>query len=230
MTTFLYELSAENPEIKFSPHCWKAHLALVYKGIEFESIPVSFGQIKEKLSFVDYSLLPVLKGGDVVITDSWNIANYLEETYPDTPSLFSNESSKALAESINGWCDTTAASCIRPLNWMAIYQRISKKDQQYFRESREAKVGMTLEEFTANPERSLVALDEALNRLREILKKSAYIGGNQLSYADLCLMATFMWLDCVRDIQFLEKSDSIYHWYHRMLEKFPVAQQAISNK
>jgi glutathione S-transferase len=228
MTITLYELSAENPKIKFSPHCWKAHLALSHKNINFESEPVSFGKIKEVLFFVDYSLLPVLKDGDEIITDSWNIAEYLEASSPQSPSLFHDEVGKALAESINNWCNTVLANCIRPINWMHIYNLISEEDKIYFRQTREARIGMTLEEYTDDPEQKIANLGEALDKIREVLAVQKFLGGVKLSYADICLLATLMWLACVSDIEFLNKNDIVYDWYVRMLKEFPVAEKAVN--
>ena len=35
--------------------------------------------------------VPVLLDGETAVVDSWTIANYLEDTYPDRPSLFGGE-------------------------------------------------------------------------------------------------------------------------------------------
>jgi glutathione S-transferase len=40
--------------------------------------------------------VPVLVDGDRWIADSWTIANYLEDTFPDSPSLFGGASGRDL--------------------------------------------------------------------------------------------------------------------------------------
>ena len=54
--------------------------------------------------------------------------------------------------------------------------------------------------------------------VRVIFNSQPYIGGEQPDYQDICLLATFLWLAIVSDIEFLDKSDVVYHWYQRVIE------------
>ena len=47
----------------------------------------------------------MLIDGERTVSDSWTIASYLEETYPDRPSLFGGATGKALARFVNNWAD-----------------------------------------------------------------------------------------------------------------------------
>ena len=44
------------------------------------------------------------------VNDSWTIANYLEDTYPDRPSLFGGNGGRAAARFVNAWADNVLES------------------------------------------------------------------------------------------------------------------------
>ena len=92
MTIKLYELAADNADIRFSPHCWKTRLALAHKGLDVERIPWRFTD-KDAIAFSGQGKVPVLLDGETSVHDSWTIACYLEDTYPDLPTLFGGLSS-----------------------------------------------------------------------------------------------------------------------------------------
>lgn len=228
MQRILFELAGKDTSQRFSPHCWKSHLALNHKGIHFDSQPVQYHQYSEKLNFTDYSLLPVLKDGEKVITDSWDIACYLEEHYPGEP-LFNNESEKQAAKSMNQYCDTTLAKLIRPLVLMDIFQLIADEDKAYFRESREKKLDMTLEQFSANASESLIQLKKELSNIEKTLERQPFLGGEAPRYTDICLLSMFMWVACVNDTPFLKDNNHLKKWYQCMLKKYPDAEQAVNH-
>ena len=86
MTLRLYDLAGADAERRFSPYCWRFRLALAHKGLPVETIPWRFTE-KEVIAPSGQIFVPVLVDGDRWISDSWTIANYLEDTYPDTPSF-----------------------------------------------------------------------------------------------------------------------------------------------
>ena len=229
MAITLYELAGSDPQRRFSPHCWKAHLALNHKHLDFTTVPVCYHQIRTILAFADYSLLPVLTDGDRVITDSWNIADYLEQEYPQHP-LFGDAASKALAESINHWCDTQLAPLIRPLILLDIHQLLAEEDQGYFRQSREARLGQTLEVVVATAPQALAGFREELQRVRELLSLQPFLSGAAPGYADICLFGMCLWIATVNsEITFLDPEDQLLvTWYQRLLATYPDAQQAIT--
>jgi glutathione S-transferase len=84
----LYELVSRDHKNGFSPFVWRIKMALAHKGLEYELVPLHFTEIEDALGFASSKTVPVLVDGDNVISDSFKIACYLEETYPDRPSLF----------------------------------------------------------------------------------------------------------------------------------------------
>ena len=61
-------------------------MALAHRGLDVECIPWRFTQ-KDKIKFSGKESVPVLIDGKKTVSDSWEIAKYLENEYPHSPSL-----------------------------------------------------------------------------------------------------------------------------------------------
>src|SRR4028119_1499083 len=100
----LYDLAGASDNCRFSPFCWRVKMALRHKGLQVEEIPWRFTE-KDIIAFSGQKLVPVLVDGDKIITDSWEIARYLEAAYPDSPSLVGGVVGEAEALFIKFWCE-----------------------------------------------------------------------------------------------------------------------------
>jgi glutathione S-transferase len=89
--------------------------------------------------------VPVLVNGDRWIAGSWIIANYLEDTFPDSPSLFGGASGRDLTRYYSSLADSLGAA-IFPFVAFNIWQHVADKDREYFRASREKRVGKSRKE------------------------------------------------------------------------------------
>ncbi len=87
MAITMYDLAGVEADRRFSPFCWRAKMALAHKGLAVETVPWRFTE-KDKLPQPNAGRVPVIRDGDRVVHDSTAIADYLEERYPDRPSLF----------------------------------------------------------------------------------------------------------------------------------------------
>ena len=76
MTIQIYELCGANPERLFSPHCWKVRMAVAHKGLEWETIPTPFTKVAT-IEGGDARRIPVIRDGDTVVEESYQIARYL---------------------------------------------------------------------------------------------------------------------------------------------------------
>jgi glutathione S-transferase len=219
MTITLYELAGADRSLRFAPHCWKSKLALVHKKLNYKTEPVWFTE-KEKFAVSEQPLLPVITDGDQVVSDSWAIAEYLEANYPDAPSLFANDDAKAKAESFHQWASTSLSKHIPGILILDLYNIIADQDKDYFRSSREERIGTTLEEFAATPEKHIKGLQTELADVRAVLATQNYLGGDKPDYSDICLLGTFLWIATSGTTDFLEKDDVVYAWYQRMLSDY----------
>src|SRR5438105_2938080 len=139
----LHELAAADPDVRFSPHCWKTRMALAHKGLDAERLPVRFSD-KERIAFSGQGLVPVLVDDAETVSDSWRIALHLEARYPERPTLFGGDAAVPLARFVNAWADSTLVPALIRILLLDIHASIADQDRAYFRSSREKRVGMTL--------------------------------------------------------------------------------------
>jgi glutathione S-transferase len=139
MGLLLYDLAGAESERRFSPYCWRTKLALMHKDLSFDTIPWRFSE-KDAIAFSGQGRVPVLRDGDKVVSDSWTIANYLEDAYPDRPSLFRGDGGRAVTRFVNAWADGILVIGILRLVITDIFAHLDEKDRGYFRESREQRL------------------------------------------------------------------------------------------
>src|SRR5215510_13642714 len=90
-----------------SPFCWRAKFALAHKGLDWKEVPIGFGE-KDKIAFSGQQLVPVLVDharADKAVPDSWDIALYLDEAYPER-KLFASDEARTFARFVQNWTNT----------------------------------------------------------------------------------------------------------------------------
>ena len=153
-------------------------MALAHKGLAFERVPVPFTDVPTVEGSVSKTV-PVIRDGDRVVADSFDIALYLDETYPDRPTLFGGPGGagdgalhRALVAGhdpslsrLGGtrWTFTTA--------WRRPTRPISGR-------AAKARFGKRLEEVPAAREAGLDAFRASLAPLRSMLGYQPFIGGD----------------------------------------------------
>ncbi|MGK7945694.1 MAG: glutathione S-transferase family protein [Microcystaceae cyanobacterium] len=93
-------------QFELSQYSEKIRLILDYKGLDYRKIEVTpgVGQV-EVFRLSGQRQVPVLKDGETVITDSTEIAFYLERKYPENPILPSDPLLKGQCLMIEAWAD-----------------------------------------------------------------------------------------------------------------------------
>ncbi|MBS7698859.1 glutathione S-transferase family protein [Chelatococcus sp. YT9] len=215
-TLKLYELAGADEAVRFSPHCWKIRMALAHKGLGAERVAWRFTE-KDVIAFSGQGLVPVLVDGEAVVSDSWRIAEYLEERFPH-PSLFGGDTGRAVARFVNSWADGTLVPAIAKVITLDIHGGIAAKDRDYFRLSREKRFGMSLEAFTADIAAALRGLRQALGPLRFTLRQQPFICGAAPAYADYCVFGMMMWARCISPVELLDPDDPVFSWRDRLLQ------------
>lgn len=219
MSIVLYELAGADPALRFSPHCWKARMALAHKGLDAERRPWRFHD-KEVIAFSGQGSVPVLVDDGETVCDSWRIALYLESRYPDAPALFAGDGAVALAGFVNAWADGALLPAIVRIILLDIYNCLDPADRSYFRTSREKRFGQSLETFVADRPAHLAALGQVLTPLRQALKGQDYLCGAAPAYADYCVFGMFMWARCTSPVVLLDEDDPVFFWRERLLDAF----------
>jgi len=217
VTITLYELCGREDR-RFSPYCWRTRLALAHKGLDYETVPIRFCD-KNLIAFSDQDRVPVIRDGDGVVNDSWSIACYLEDSYPERPSLFGGEAAKAMTRFFNAWTDNEINFKAVPLVVRDVYEQVDDADRDYFMESREQRFGMSLDTLHATRDDKRPALQAAFAPARAIVRDRAFFGGDAPVYADYILMGTLQWLRLISGYRFLEPDDPIMAWRARMFDR-----------
>jgi glutathione S-transferase len=219
MNLKLFELVGTDVARPFSPYCWRTRMALAHKGLAADSIPWRFTE-KEAIAPHGSEKVPVLLHGEKPVVDSWAIANYLEDAFPDSPSLFGGEGGRAVMRMLNWWGDIAIVGGLFPLIVADIPAHLGAVDADYFRASREARLGKPLEEVASLRDNGVVNFRKSLDPLRLTLKAQAYLGGAAPNYADYIVFGGFQWARVVSPFRLLEADDPIYAWRERLFDAF----------
>jgi glutathione S-transferase len=213
----LYELAGADPNRLFSPYCWRVRYALAAKGLRAETIPWRFAQ-KDAIAPHGSDKVPVLLDGGRAVVESFAIAEYLEDTYPDGPSLFGGAPGRALARFVNGWADSVVIPGIARLIVADIAAVLDPGDIPYFRASREKRFGMALEAVQADRDKAVIGFRRDLYPLRNALRTQPFLSGEAPLQADAIVFGCFQWARCTSPFALLEKDDPVEAWRQRMLD------------
>ncbi len=214
----MHDLAGEDPDLRFSPYCWRTRFALAHKGLPVETVPWRFTE-RDVLAFSGQAKVPVIQDGGTVVHDSWAIAAYLEDLVP-TPTLFGGAGGRAHALFINSWADGVLVGAIARFIISDLFEVIHPKDRDYFRSSREARFGCTLEEVQAGRQDRLAAFHELLMPVRLVLRRQQWLGGAAPSYADHIVAGTLMWPRCASRFALFEDNDPVAAWQARVLDLY----------
>lgn len=214
----LYELTGAD-DLSVCPFVWRIKFALAQKGLSYESRKVGFLEIPHILDG-SYKSVPVLIDGGRVLGDSWLIADYLDHAYPDAPALFRSSSERAMARFVDGWLNTQILPKLLTIYVLDIHDRARPEDRSYFRETREGRLGRTLEEVHEGRGKLVVELRAAFEPLRQMLGKQAFMGGRQPGYGDFMTVGVIMWGAGVGTMPMFEQGDPLLAWVERCLDLY----------
>jgi len=213
----MFDLCGAEPERRFSPFCWRSRLALAHKGLAVEAVAWKFTD-REAIESLGAKTVPTIVDGEKVVTDSWAIAEYLDDTYPDRPILFPN--GRAEARFVKSWTEAVLTGGVAQLVLHDIYEHLDPVDQPYFRESREKRFGKTLEEVQAGREERVKGFRQALMPLRLTLRSQPWVAGEAPGFADHMCAGPFLWARAISPFRLLEEDDPVAEWLGRVLDAY----------
>jgi len=215
----LYDLAAADISLRFSPYCWRTKLALAHKNLAYDTVPWRFIE-KPEIQFSGQDKVPVLVDGKTVIHDSQAIAEYLETTYPNEASLFGDPAAKAMMVFVKNWTELTLHPTIAKVVLPDIFALLDPKDQPYFRKTREAFQGMTIEAIAARRPEYLAILQATLAPLRATLKGQPFLAGDIPNYADHIAYGALRWATMTSSTPLLAPDDPITVWMQAILDTY----------
>jgi len=206
---------------------WKARLALNYKRIPYRTEWISYPDVKPTLSVRGFtpagkeydgsplytcpSILDPTVPAPTPVTDSLEIAFYLEKAYPSTPSLFPEGTKDAQLKFMQAVTELVIKP-VRPLVMSGVPSSLEDpRGSEYFIRTRHLRWGRPLESLcpAGSEERKETweKLKRGLDEIAEAYDKNIegngeYFTGRSITYADIFLVATFLWtkfIPCDRD-------------------------------
>jgi glutathione S-transferase len=216
VSIILYDLCGSNANLRFSPYCWRAKMALRHKGLSFDTVPTPFTKVPTVENGASKTV-PVINDSGKIIHDSFSIALYLDHAYPDPP-LFGSEAIIAAARFLESWAFVAVHPIIMRMMVKDIHDQLAPVDQAYFRSSREARLGRSLEEHQTGATANSEALRTVLEPVRRTLAHHQWLGGASPLYADYIVLGTLMWLRTISGSVPLASDDPVLAWFERALD------------
>ncbi|KAG0708472.1 hypothetical protein DFH29DRAFT_892766 [Suillus ampliporus] len=198
----LYDILSELPDNHWSPNPAKPRFALSYKDLPFVTVWVEYSDIPIAMKAIgatpnkrpdgsDVYTVPVLSDPNTgaLITDSFEIASYLEKTYPEKPIFPNNSETQIRAfESVHLDLIPPGAKFIL-LRFAEILRPASAK---FFLEARSADIPVPWDELSPEgPKRDAdwEVLEKGYNTVYGWYQKSGgkWIMGDTFSYADIII-------------------------------------------
>lgn len=211
----LWELGGRDGR-RYSLFSWRTRMALRHKQLEFETVPVRMSD-KAAIAFSGGKTVPIIQDGESVVRDSWKIAEHLEQRYPQAAPLFGGEVGRGVTQSLNAWADRALVPAMLPLIVADVHERVDPADQQYFRESMEKVLRMTLEEARAKREDAAKRWLRTVEPMQAVLKRQPWISGTAPAYADYIVFSVLQWARVMSPHEVLDEGP-LREWRERMLD------------
>jgi glutathione S-transferase len=213
-----YELAGADGR-RFSPYCWRTRMALAHKKLPYQTVAVGYTEIA-LIGDGTHKTVPVIEDGGRFFADSWTIANYVEEVYPERPSLFESAAGRALTLFLQNWVTEVVHRGVVELVVLDVHDQLGERDKSYFRTSRERRFGRTLEEVQQGREARVEAFRKSLEPLRKVFAAQPWLSGEAPLYADYVAFGALQWPHIVSRFPLLSDDDPITHWFARCLALF----------
>jgi glutathione S-transferase len=215
----LWELGGKDDR-RYSLFSWRTRMALRHKGLDFATQPVRMSD-KQAIDFSGGKTVPVIRddreGKVSVVRDSWQIAEYLEKTYPERP-LFPG--GPGLFLTFNAWVDRAVVPAMLPVVAADIHERIDPADRDYFRATMEKFLRKTLEQAAGERVQALERFGRAVDPMQAALKRQPFVSGEAPAYADYALFSVFQWARVMSPQAVLDEGAPLHAWRERMLDRF----------
>jgi len=85
--------------------------------------------------------VPIIVDGANTVHDSWRIATYIDDRFPNKPPLFGDEVARSTARFVNQWSDAVLNPALRRLICPDFIWCLAPEDHADFRSSREKAFG-----------------------------------------------------------------------------------------
>lgn len=237
-----FDLASKKPEWPWGPNNWRTRYTLNYKGIPYDTEWIEFPDIAPKskalgippgetdhLGNPQYCVPaiwdPTTQTG---ISNSYEIAKYLDRAYPNTPPV--------IFDGIDEWYDEivaiprTVKSMARFVVPLMYEQVLNEASRPYFKKTREEAFGCTLDELKPQNEEErkrlwevdvkggFEAIDEWVSDRGK--RQSTFFRGEEPCYVDFALGGYVMWFKLLFGEESEKWKDISERWNEGRIGKF----------
>lgn len=215
----LYDLVLKSG-VTLSPFVWRTKLAILHKGFEIDDVPTSYMGIRRMLDG-SYTRLPVIDDGGTVVPDSWDIAEYLDRTYPDRPLLYRGQAEKSFARFLDGWMWKGMIHAWFSCFTLDQVKLVHDEDREYVLDAHQNRIfKRPLEEVVADREQRLLEARPLLDPLRDLLTRSKWLAGDEPNQIDYIALGNFLWAASLASHPPLGRDDPLMDWLDRGFDLF----------
>jgi len=161
-----------------------------------------------------------------LITDSWDIAEYLENEYKDRRSLFGGN--KLYHFFFQKYVNTYVTSPLRHLVVPKVPKILDDKSAEYYHRARAEGYGVSLEVMAArDPAPYIAELKQSLQPFLLTLQHAKKENIVNYNYSDIIMVSIFLWIEEV-DVTLLHKifewdvDGVLQNWYSRCKAEFDI--------
>ena len=101
-----------------------------------------------------------------------------------------------------------------------IYSVLNDRDKEYFRQTREPRIGCTIEQAASDFDASLKTFQTNLLPYQDYLKSNDFLSGESPAYSDYIFYGMFLWARATSEKKLIEDGDPINLWLERMDDLF----------
>ncbi len=218
-TILMYDLAGRSDDLRISPFCWRIRMALAHKRVEVRTLPWRMIE-KDKIVNSGSMTVPVIVDGSTIVSDSWDIAEYLDRVYPQRP-LFESPQARAYCLWIHHWAERVLHRLIVPIILKNVLDVLHPKDMDYFRRTREAAFRKPLEEVFDRSPAAFERLKAALGPVRGALREQPFLAGHEPGFGDYIVFGAFQWARCCSNVPLLNDADDpMASWFARLLDLY----------
>lgn len=215
----LYEIAVSDGT-SVSPFVWRIKFSLARKGIPYRSKMLGLTDIPNHLEG-RFQTCPIIDFGDRQMSESIAIVDWLDAAYPDQPAIFSCPAERAMSAFFEQWLvQEIIIKELLPVYMLDAYEQAARQDRDYYRRSREAYFGRTLEEIVANGEERLPGVRRSLEPVRRTIGSQPFLGGKEPNFADMCMLGVFIFVGTIGTLPLLAADDPLVAYTDRGLACF----------
>jgi len=184
-----------------SPFCRKVRLSLAEKRLEVELVEERYWERNEKfLKRNPAGKVPVLELGDLTLTESGAICEYLEDLCPEPSLMPSDPGQRYEARRIASWFDDTFHKEVTSkLLYERVYNKLSGRGHP----------------DSGNVKSGLRAIKEKTKYVNGLLETRNWIAGDRMTLADFAAAAHVSSLDYISDIDW-PQAPAVKDWYAKI--------------